>query len=78
MVTGGDAGHTVLTNSPIWPPIWTSLFQTAQLAAGSLVVIALCSLAIGTFSARRPGSGLDFGLRGVAYLTWSLPVFSSG
>ena len=30
IVTGGDSGHTVLTNSPIWPPIWAGLSQTAQ------------------------------------------------
>jgi peptide/nickel transport system permease protein len=75
IATGGDAGHTIVTNSPIWPPVWAGLSQTAQLAGGALVVIVLCSLAIGTLSARRPGSRLDVGLRGLAYLTWSLPVF---
>jgi peptide/nickel transport system permease protein len=76
--TGGDAGHTILTDTPIWPPVWHGLVITAQLAAGSLVVIVVLSLLIGTLSARRPGSAVDLVLRGFAYFTWSLPVFLVG
>lgn len=73
--TGGDAGHTILTHTPIWPPVWHGVSITAQLAAGSLVVIVVLSLLIGTLSAHRPGSVVDLVLRGLAYFTWSLPVF---
>src|SRR6202022_3202424 len=68
-------GHTILDNLPIWPPVWQALQETAQLAAASLVVVALFSLLIGTVAARWPGSILDLLLRGFGYLTWSIPVF---
>jgi len=78
MVTGGDGGRTILENVPIWPPVWQALQQTAQVAAASFVVVVVFSLLIGTISARRPGSGTDLVLRGLSYLSWSIPVFLLG
>ncbi|HEY1366670.1 MAG TPA: ABC transporter permease, partial [Gaiellaceae bacterium] len=75
LVTGGDAGHTVVEDTPIWPPVWISLKHTLQLLAATLVVVALFSLGIGVVSAARPGSVLDVSMRGFGYLAWSVPVF---
>jgi peptide/nickel transport system permease protein len=77
----GAVGHgsfgrlTVIEALPVWPAIWFGLKQTAVLAACSLVVILIFSLLLGTLSALRPGSALDVVLRGLGYITWSIPVF---
>ena len=62
----------------IGPAVWSAAAVTAQLVAVSLVVVVLLSVVVGTISARRPGSPLDFGLRGLAYVTWSVPTFVVG
>ena len=66
---------TVIENVPVWPAIWNGLQQTAELAAASIVVIAVFSILIGTIAATRPGSFTDVLLRGAGYITWSIPVF---
>jgi peptide/nickel transport system permease protein len=75
IVTGSDAGHTIVEDQPIWPPVWVSLRHSVQLVAATLVVVVVSSIAIGTMGARRPGSGLDVASRGFSYLAWSIPVF---
>jgi peptide/nickel transport system permease protein len=75
VVTGGDAGHTVVEDTPVWPPVWISLRHTLQLIAATLVVVSVFSIGIGVISAARPGTALDVSLRGVGYLAWSVPVF---
>jgi len=75
LFSGGGLGRSILTNNPIWPPVWQALLHTGQLIGASLVVVTLCSLAIGTLAARRPGSATDLLLRVFAYFTWSIPAF---
>jgi ABC-type dipeptide/oligopeptide/nickel transport system permease component len=72
---GSFGRHTVLENSAIWPGVWSALRQTLELAGASLVVVVALSLTVGVLAARRPGSFTDVLLRGLGYLTWSLPVF---
>lgn len=75
LLTGGDAGHTIVSDQPIWPPVVQSLKVSAQLVAATLAVVALFSVALGTLAAYRAGSLLDVVLRGLGYLAWSVPVF---
>jgi len=63
---------------PIGPAVWAAASVTAQLVAVSLVVVVLLSVLIGTVSARLPGSPLDALLRGLAYVSWSVPTFVIG
>jgi peptide/nickel transport system permease protein len=48
---------------------------TTELMACALLVTALFAVGVGVASARRAGRPLDFLLRGLAYVAWSLPAF---
>jgi peptide/nickel transport system permease protein len=75
IATRSDAGHTIVDDEPIWPPVWVSLKRSVQLVAATMIIVIAASIAIGTMGARRAGSGLDVTLRGFSYLAWSVPVF---
>jgi ABC-type dipeptide/oligopeptide/nickel transport system permease component len=51
---------------------------TAELMACALVVTALFAVVVGVASARRAGRPLDYLLRALAYISWSLPAFLVG
>jgi peptide/nickel transport system permease protein len=77
MPTTGPAG-SASPGDVIGPQVWSAAAVTAQLVAVSLVVVVLLSAAIGTISARAPGSPLDLVLRAFAYVSWSVPTFVIG
>jgi peptide/nickel transport system permease protein len=62
----------------IGPAVWSAAAVTAQLVVVSLVAVVVLSVAVGTVSARVPGSPLDLLLRGLAYVSWSVPTFVVG
>lgn len=68
-------GHTVITNTAIGPEIGSALAHSAILIGLALVLVVPLSVAIGTLSATAPGSARDVTLRGLSYLTWSVPAF---
>jgi peptide/nickel transport system permease protein len=59
---------------PIGPAIWHGAGITAQLVAFALVLTVLGSIAVGTYSARRPLARLDVP-RVAAYVAASMPTF---
>jgi peptide/nickel transport system permease protein len=75
VVTGRDAGHTILDHVPIWHPVWSAFVHTIELAAGALLVALVFGIAVGVMAAWRWGRPVDRLLRVGSYLTWSTPVF---
>ena len=66
---------TVIPNPPMWPQLSHSVWMSAQLVAFALVLVVLISVGLGIFSARRPRSVLDGGVRLLTYASWSIPTF---
>jgi peptide/nickel transport system permease protein len=67
----GDGKHI---GTALWPALWVSL----QLLGAALVLVVLLSVFVGAVSARLAGTPLDWLLRLLAYVTWSLPAFLVG
>ena len=59
----------------IWPDLSHSVWISFQLVGFALVLTVVLSIALGVFSARRPGSALDGVVRLLTYATWSVPTF---
>jgi peptide/nickel transport system permease protein len=75
LVSGAGFGHTIAYNQPVWPMVEPAFVRTLELMAASLVIVVALSMLVGATSARRRGTVLDVGLRGFAYVTWSIPAF---
>ena len=60
---------------PIWNGLSHAFWISLQLVAFALVLMVLMSVALGVFSARRPGSLLDGVVRFLTYASWSVPTF---
>lgn len=75
MFSGAYFGHTIAYGDPVWPLVGPAFVRTLELMAASLVIVVLLSLLVGVTSARRRGSASDVGLRGFAYVAWSVPAF---
>jgi peptide/nickel transport system permease protein len=69
---GNGAGYE------IGPRLWHAAGVTAQLLAAALVLVVLGSVVVGVVSARFAGSPLDWVLRLLAYVSWSMPTFLVG
>jgi len=75
IVTGRDAGHTILDHLPIWHPVWSAFVRTIEIGTGALAVALVFGITVGVIAAWRWGSPIDRLLRAGSYLTWSTPVF---
>jgi peptide/nickel transport system permease protein len=60
---------------PIWPGLSHSVWISAQFIAFGLLIVVVLSVALGVFSARRPGSLADGVVRLLTYASWSVPTF---
>ena len=60
---------------PIWPGLSSSLWVSFQLVGFALALMVVISVALGVFSARRPGSIVDGAVRFITYASWSIPTF---
>jgi ABC-type dipeptide/oligopeptide/nickel transport system permease component len=69
---GGGSGYD------IGPDVWHSTWVTAQLLGVALVLVVVASVAVGVVSARLADSPLDWGVRLLAYVAWSIPAFLLG
>jgi peptide/nickel transport system permease protein len=58
--------------------IWHAVPATVELMGLALVVSAILGVALGVFSATRPGSGVDLTLTGLSYLGFATPTFLAG
>ena len=72
--TTGAPLHVASPGTPIGPAVWHGAGITAQLVAFSLVLTVLGSIAVGTYSARRPYARVD-APRLASYLAASMPTF---
>jgi peptide/nickel transport system permease protein len=68
-------GFRAINGVPIATPLLHAARVTAELMAASVVVTAVFAVVVGVASARRFGRPLDLVLRGLAYVSWSLPTF---
>ncbi len=75
LFTGRGFGREVVDNSAVWPQVEHAFITTLALIGIAIVIVALASVLVGTVAARRRGTALDLGLRGVSYLSWSMPAF---
>jgi len=73
VVTNGF-GTTTFGN-PIWPELSRAAGNTLQLVVAAEVLSLLIAVPIGVISARRQYSFLDYGLTGLSFLGYSIPIF---
>jgi peptide/nickel transport system permease protein len=72
--TTGSPLRIAVPGEPIGPAIWHGASITAQLVGFALVLTMLGSVAVGTYSARRPYAHLDVP-RLASYIVASMPTF---
>ncbi len=63
---------------PIGSALWPAARVTAELLASALVLTAVLSVVVGVLAARFSGSPLDWLLRLLTYVLWSMPAFLVG
>ena len=73
-LVNGSFGRSYIGNG-LWNAYGHALLHTIVLLVLAFALVAVLSLAIGTISAVRAGSGLDIGLRIFSYAAWGLPAF---
>jgi peptide/nickel transport system permease protein len=59
----------------IWPDLSHAVWISFQLVGFALLLMIALSVALGVFSARRPGSVADGIVRFLTYASWSIPTF---
>jgi peptide/nickel transport system permease protein len=62
----------------IGPALWPAARITAELLASALVLTTLLSVFVGVLAAWLSGSALDWTLRLLTYVLWSMPAFLVG
>lgn len=75
LFAGQGLGRTAVANAPVGEIVWPALATSLELIAGSLVLVIVFSLLVGTIGARRRRSPVGWGLRGFSYAAWSVPPF---
>jgi peptide/nickel transport system permease protein len=65
----------VPSTTTIWPDLSHAVWISFQLVGFALALMIVISVALGVFSARRPGSALDGLVRLLTYASWSIPTF---
>lgn len=77
-VLQGDLGHSYRYREPVLALILDRVPATLMLMVPALVLFIGLGVVLGIVAARRPGSGVDLLLSGVALFGWSVPVFWLG
>ena len=75
-VVKGDLGHSLWTDQPVAGMIVQRALPTVEIGVLSILIGAAIGILIGTISAVRQDSFLDYGLRSVAILGLSVPNFA--
>ncbi len=75
-VLTGDLGHSLWTDQPVAGMIVQRAMPTIEIGVLSIIIGAFLGVLIGTISAVRQDSMLDYGLRSVAILGLSVPNFA--
>ncbi|GAA4430243.1 oligopeptide ABC transporter permease AppB [Georgenia halophila] len=70
-----NAFGTTTFGQPIWPDLSNAALNTLQLVVAAELIALLIAVPIGVISARRQYSALDYGLTGLSFLGYSIPVF---
>ncbi|MES1246887.1 MAG: ABC transporter permease [Actinomycetota bacterium] len=68
-------GKVVPAATGIWPDLSHAVWISFQLVGFALLLTVVLSVALGVFSARRPGSAADGVVRFLTYASWSIPTF---
>jgi len=77
-IVRGDLGRSILSNRPVWGEIADVLPKTLQLAVVAMALAVVIGIATGLLSAMRPGGLLDLGMRLLALIGLSMPIFWLG
>jgi peptide/nickel transport system permease protein len=70
-----DAFGTTTFGRDIWPDLSRAIGNTLQLVASAELLALLIAIPIGVISARKQYSFLDYGLTGLSFLGYSIPIF---
>jgi peptide/nickel transport system permease protein len=71
----GDLGFSYSTGAPVWELTIPALLVTTQLALFGTILGVLMGVAVGMFSARKPGSARDFAGQFFGLLALAVPGF---
>ena len=71
----GDLGFSYSTGAPVWELTKPALLVTAQLALFGTILGVMMGVAVGMFSARKPGSARDFAGQFFGLLALAIPGF---
>lgn len=74
-VLQGDLGHSTSLNEPVDELLWRRLGVTFRLVLAATVVGVVLAVAVGVWSARRPGSVFDHTSTVLSFVFFSMPVF---
>lgn len=70
-----DAFGTTTYGREIWPEMSRSAVNTLQLVLAAEALALLIAIPIGVISARKQYSFLDYGLTGISFVGYSVPIF---
>ena len=70
-----NAFGTTTFGQEIWPDLSRAAVNTLQLVIAAELIALLIAVPIGVISARRQYSAFDYGLTGISFLGYSIPVF---
>lgn len=71
----GDLGFSYSTGAPVWELTKPALLVTTQLALFGTILGVMMGVAVGMFSARKPGSARDFAGQFFGLLALAIPGF---
>jgi peptide/nickel transport system permease protein len=71
----GDLGFSYSTGAPVWELTKPALLVTTQLALFGTILGVMIGVAVGMFSARKPGSARDFAGQFFGLLALAIPGF---
>ena len=73
--SSGDLGFSYSTGTPVWELTKPALLVTTQLALFGTILGVMMGVAVGMFSARKPGSARDFAGQFFGLLALAVPGF---
>jgi peptide/nickel transport system permease protein len=74
----GDFGRSVLTSNPVWDDITKTFPATLELATCGILIGAGLGVPLGVWAAVRRGGLADHGVRVMALVGYSVPIFWLG
>ena len=77
-IVAGDLGFSYRYRAPVTELIVDRIPATLLLMGPSLALFIGLGILLGIVAARRPNSGVDLAMSGVALVGWSVPVFWLG